>query len=172
MLDWEVGDCCESLQVEILALRQCPKRLWLELHKPHLRGHSGATAGRLKVGHGVGDVARRLYDPRGQGIVIDVQSQGFFHALERSKAALERAQPVFEAGFAAEGALAFADVMLPVRRRKGLEWRMVEVKSSISVKDTDRDDIAIQSLVTRAAGVRLASISVACRRPDRTSSGM
>lgn len=39
---------------------------------------------------------------------------------------------------------------------------MVEVKSSTSVKDTDRDDIAIQSLVSRAAGVPLASISVAC----------
>jgi Domain of unknown function(DUF2779) len=146
---------------KLLALRQCPKRLWLELHKPHLREQSAPAAGRLKVGHAVGVVARRLYDPKAQGIVIDVQSQGMSRALERSKAALESAQPVFEAGFAADGALAFADVMLPVRRRKGLEWRMVEVKSSVSVKDTYRDDIAIQSLVSRAAGVRLASISVA-----------
>jgi hypothetical protein len=62
---------------------------------------------------------------------------------------------------AAQGVLAFADVMLPVRRRKGLEWRMVEVKSSTSVKDYHRDDIAIQSLVSRAADVHLASISLA-----------
>ena len=55
---------------------------------------------------------------------------------------------MLEAGFAAERALAFADVMLPVLRRKGLEWRMVEVKSSTSVKDTDQNDIAIQSLAT------------------------
>jgi hypothetical protein len=146
---------------KLLALRQCPKRLWLEIHKPHLREHSAPTASRLKAGHGVGDVARRLYDPKGRGIVIDAQSEGFSQALERSKAVLESAQPVFEAGFAAQGALAFANIMLPVRRRKGLEWRMVEVKSSASVKDTYRDDIAIQSLVSRAAGVRLASISVA-----------
>jgi CRISPR/Cas system-associated exonuclease Cas4 (RecB family) len=146
---------------KLLALRQCPKRLWLELHKPHLRESSAPAAARLKVGRVVGAVARRLYDPKGQGMVIDVQSEGFSHALERSKTVLESAQPVFEAGFAAEGALTFADIMLPVRRRKGLEWRMVEVKSSVSVKDTYRDDIAIQSLVSRAAGVHLASISVA-----------
>jgi hypothetical protein len=105
---------------KLLALRQCPKRLWLELHKPHLGEHSAPAAGRLKVGHAVGEVARRLFDPKGQGIVIGVQGQNFLRAFERSKAALESAQPVFEAGFAAEGALAFADVMLPVRRRKGL----------------------------------------------------
>ena len=146
---------------KLLALRQCPKRLWLEIHRPHLREQSAPTAGRLKVGHAVGDVARRLYDPMGRGIVIDAQSESFSQALERSKAVLESAQPVFEAGFAALGALVFADVMLPVRRRKGLEWQIIEVKSSTSVKDYHRDDIAIQSLVSRAAGVPLASISLA-----------
>jgi hypothetical protein len=151
---------------KLLALRQCPKRLWLELHKPHLHRDSAPTVGRLKVGHEVGDVARRLYDPKGQGIVIDAQSEGFSQALERSRAVLESAQPVFEAGFAAQGALAFADVMLPIRRRRGLEWRMVEVKSSTSVKDYHRDDIAIQSMVSRAAGVPLASISVAYINKD------
>jgi hypothetical protein len=151
---------------KLLAFRQCPKRLWLEIHKPYLREDSPPTAGRLKIGHTVGEVARRLYDPKGQGIVIDAQSEGFFLALERSKAVLENAQPVFEAGFAAQGALTFADVMLPVRRRKRLEWRMVEVKSSTSVKDYYRDDIAIQSLVSRAAGVHLASISLAYINKD------
>ncbi|SEP41523.1 Predicted nuclease, RecB family [Rhodospirillales bacterium URHD0017] len=146
---------------KLLALRQCPKRLWLEIHKPHLREHSGPIEARLKVGHRVGDVARRLYDPKGRGIVIDAQNEGFSKALERSQAVLVSAQPVFEAAFAAEGALAFVDVMLPIRRRKELEWRMVEVKSSTSVKDYHRDDVAIQSLVSRAAGVPLASMSLA-----------
>src|SRR5690349_376470 len=144
-----------------MALRQCPKRLWLEINKPHLRQHSAATAGRLKAGHKVGDVARRLYDPKGRGIAIDARSKWSPQALERSKTALESAQPVFEAGFAAEGALAFSDIMLPARRGKRLEWRMIEVKSATSIKDGDRDDIAIQSLVARAAGVALVSVSVA-----------
>lgn len=158
-----VGNLSKS---QILALRQCPKRLWLEIHKPHLREGSAPNAGRLKAGHEVGEIGRRIYDPKGRGILIDAQSEGYAPAINRSKTVLESAQPVFEAGFTAQGALTFADLMLPIRRRKGLEWRMIEVKSSTSVKDHHRDDIAIQSFVARSAGVPLASISVAYINKD------
>ena len=40
--------------------------------------------------------------------------------------------PVFEAGFQANGALAFADVMLPELDGGQPVWRMIEVKSSSS----------------------------------------
>ena len=59
---------------KLLALRQCPKRLWLEIHRPDLRGDSAATQASFQVGHQVGDIARRIYDPEGLGAVIDVQS--------------------------------------------------------------------------------------------------
>ena len=51
--------------------------------------------------------------------------------------------------------------MLPVGREPKHSWRMVEVKSSTSVKDYHHDDIAIQAFVTLAAGVRLVSIALA-----------
>ncbi len=146
---------------KLLAYRQCARRLWLEVHRSDLRADSAATEVSFAVGHQVGDIARRLYDPKGKGVLIDPQADGFEAAFSRTKELLQSAQPVFEAGFRAEGALALADVMLPVRRSGKLGWRMVEVKSSTSVKDYHRDDAAVQSFVARASGVPLTGIALA-----------
>lgn len=146
---------------KLLAYRQCPKRLWLEVHRNDLRQDSAATQASFEVGHQVGDIARKLYDPKNRGVLVDLQTEGFETALHRSQALLESSQPIFEAGFQAEGALAFADVLLPGRKAGQRVWRMVEVKSSTTVKDYHRDDTAIQALVARSAGVPLASIALA-----------
>ena len=89
------------------------------------------------------------------------QTEGYAETLERTRTLLATAQPLFEAGFSAEGAIAFADIMLPVERDGKLEWRMVEIKSSTSVHDYQRDDVAIQAFVARSAGAPLSSISLA-----------
>ena len=111
---------------KLLAFRQCPKRLWLEVHQPELREDSPATKASFTVGHQVGDIARKLYDPKSKGALIDPQSEGFDAAFERTQELLQTAQPIFEAGFRAEGALAFADVMQPVKKAAnslGAWWR-------------------------------------------------
>jgi len=146
---------------KLLAYRQCPKRLWLEAHRPDLREDSTATQASFVVGHQVGDIAQRLYDPKGNGILIDPKAEGFEAMFARTRDLLQSAQPIFEAGFRAEGALALADVMLPVRKAGKLAWRMVEVKSSTSVKDYHRDDAAVQSLIARSSGVPLTGIALA-----------
>lgn len=145
---------------KLLAYRQCSKRLWLELHRPELRDDSSAQAG-FNVGYTVGELARALYDPKGQGTLIDVNRQGFDGAFAQTRALLDLPKPIFEAGFSAGGALAFADVMLPVKTSTGTAWRMVEVKSSGSIKDYYLDDTTIQCFVAREAEVRLVRISVA-----------
>jgi hypothetical protein len=142
---------------KLMAYRQCPRRLWLEVHKPELREDDSVTQASFQVGHQVGDIARRLYDPEGDGVLIDIQQEGFEGAFARTKDLLTKKQPIFEATFTAEGALALSDVMLPVRHG----WRMVEVKSSTSVKDYYYEDVAVQSFVARAAGVPLESIALA-----------
>ena len=142
---------------KLLAFRQCPKRLWLEIHAPQLREDSGATLANYATGHQVGDIARQIYDPAQHGQLIDPQVEGFDEAFARTQTLLRARQPIFEAGFRAEGALAFADVLLPA----GKQWRMVEVKSSTSVKDYHRDDAAVQAFVARACGVPLQSIALA-----------
>lgn len=113
------------------------------------------------MGHQVGEVARRLYDPKGKAALVDAQADGFKEAFARTSGLLETAQPIFEAGFSAAGANAFADIILPVKRQGGMAWRMVEVKSSTSVKDYHNDDVAFQAFVARSAGLQLSSISLA-----------
>jgi hypothetical protein len=146
---------------KLITFRQCPKRLWLEIHKPELREDSGATTASFAVGHKVGDIARELYDPKRAGVVFELQQEGFDAVFARTQTFLGGTRPMFEAGFSAAGALAFADVMLPVRRRGQRSWRMIEVKSSSKLKDYHRDDVAIQAFVARSAGVQLASVSLA-----------
>ncbi len=146
---------------KILAYRQCPKRLWLEIHKPDLRDDSGSEA-VFAIGHEVGDVARKIYDPDGRGVLIDVEELGHGEALARSAVLLRDGQtPVFEAGMAAGGALAYADVMLPDLSDGRVAWKMIEVKSSTGVKDYHRDDIAVQTFIAASSGVRLSSVSLA-----------
>lgn len=146
---------------KLIAFRQCPKRLWLELHQPQLREDSKSTQAIFKTGHEVGAMAQRLYDPAGQAEIINLHAEGVGPAIERTKSLMQGDAPIFEAGFAGGGAMAFADVMLPVVKDGRAAWRMVEVKSSASVKDYYLDDIAIQSFVAREAGVRLAGVSIA-----------
>ncbi len=146
---------------KLIAFRQCPKRLWLEVHHPELREDSAGTVARYSTGNQVGAVARQVYDPDGQGQLIDIKREGFDGALARSRELLRSAQPIFEAGFSAAGALAFADVLLPLRKKGKTVWRMIEVKSSTSVKDYHREDIAIQTYVAKAAGIPLDTVSLA-----------
>ena len=146
---------------KLLAFRQCPKRLWLEVHRLELREDSSATQASFTVGTQVGDIARKLYDPKGKGTLIDPQAEGFEAAFERTQELLQTAQPIFEAGFRAEGALSFADVMQPVKKGGKLCWRMVEVKSSTSVKDYHLDDAAVQAFLALSSGVPLTAIALA-----------
>lgn len=151
---------------KLLAFRQCERRLWLEIHRPTLRQDDSASVASFSTGHEVGELARRLYDPLGKGVLIDLETESFDAAFTRSHALLTTPQPIFEAGFASTGALSFADILLPVPKRGERRWRMVEVKSSTSVKDYHRDDVAIQSHVVRAAGVALDGVAIA--HLDRT----
>jgi hypothetical protein len=146
---------------KLLAFRQCARRLWLEVHRPDLREDSATTQASFAVGHAVGEIARRLYDPNGKGVLIDVQADGIAAALARTQVLLQSAQPIFEAAFEGEGALALADILLPVRKGGKRAWRMVEVKSATGVKDYHRDDAAVQAFVARASGVPLARIALA-----------
>lgn len=115
---------------KLVAFRQCAKRLWLEVHRPELRQDSATSLAAYRTGHEVGEIAQRLYDPQGLGEIIDFKKEGLAAALERTRSLLQSGRPIFEAGFAAEGALAFADVLLPDQTDGQAGWRMVEVKSS------------------------------------------
>lgn len=146
---------------KLLALRQCPKRLWLEVHRPDLLEYSTEIDARIQTGFQVGEIAQKIYDREVQAVRIDVQVDGFDGAFKRTAELLRTRQPIFEAGFSAGGALTFADIMLPEQNGAELVWHLIEVKSSTSVKDYHYDDLAIQAFAVKAAGIPLASIALA-----------
>ncbi|MES2631830.1 MAG: DUF2779 domain-containing protein [Pseudomonadota bacterium] len=151
---------------KLIAFRQCPKRLWLEVHQPELRSDSAGTQASFAVGHSVGSIARKLYDTTGAGVELDLGVIGMPSLLNQTRELLTGRQPIFEAGFSVtigteQAALALADVLLPDAHGNATSWRMVEVKSSTKVKDYHRDDAAIQHYVATQAGVPLSAIAVA-----------
>ena len=144
----------------IAAFLQCPKRLWLEVHRPELREETPAMQAAFAVGHRVGDLARAEY-PHGVLVAHDDDLRG---ALRQTSElfARSRRMPVFEATFQHAGVLVRADVMIPARRG----WHMAEVKSTGEPKPYHLNDLAVQTWVARGAGVRVERATV--RHIDKT----
>jgi hypothetical protein len=148
---------------KLIAYRQCPKRLWLEVHRPELREDSAQTQAIFEIGHRVGDLARQLYDPKNKGSFLDIQKLGVGGVIDATRELLPQRQMIFEAGFSigtrARGALALADILRP--HSDGHSWSMVEVKSSTKVHAYHEDDAAIQYHVATLAGISLKSLKLA-----------
>ena len=153
----------DALVLQIQAGRHAPmpKRLWLDVFHPELNVQSLRSEKAFRAGHQVGEIARRIYDPEQSGNLIDLVPGRLDSAFSETIELLKGRRPIFEAGFSAAGAHAFADVMLPEGCTCRKFWRMVEVKSTTSVKDYQRDDVAIQAFVARSAGIPLSSVAVA-----------
>lgn len=137
----------------ILAHRQCPKRLWLQIYKPELIETDTAVEARLAAGSHVGEVARDLYPG---GLLIDSDDLGQCLA-DTNQALASSPRPLFEATFQYDGVLVRADLLLPDENG----YRLAEVKSSVKVKDYHFDDAAVQAWVARKAGVALTRIEIA-----------
>jgi CRISPR/Cas system-associated exonuclease Cas4 (RecB family) len=145
---------------KILAYLQCPKRLWLEVHQPGLRADSNATTASFAAGHAVGDVARKIYDPDDKGIFLDIKALGLRGLIAATQTALAERKVIFEAGFQANGTLSLADILIPVDEGSD-SWRMVEVKSSTTVKEYHIKDLTVQAAIATHAGIRLNEVAVA-----------
>ena len=135
----------------ILAHRQCPRRLWLQVHRPELMPREPDAS--MAEGTQAGVVVRDLF-PGGAVIGSGDLSQ----ALTLTAAWLtERSCPLFEATFQADGVQIRADLLLP--EESG--WRMIEVKSSTSVKDHHYLDTAVQAWVLEQTGLPVLRWEVA-----------
>jgi predicted RecB family nuclease len=110
----------------------------------------------MEQGREVGMHARQLF-PGG----VEVVSEGGLDQAIRTTRELvaNREVPaIFEGVFEHEGVLVRVDVL---HRRRDGRWRLVEVKSSTSVKEEHLDDVGIQRRVVSRCGVDLASVCLA-----------
>ena len=137
----------------LLLHRQCPKRLWLKVHRPELEEIDDGNQARFATGTYVGELAQQLYP---DGVLIDGDDLGQAVIDTQTILAGEK-RTIFEATLQADGLLIRADLMLPDDNG----YRMVEVKSSTKVKDYHLTDAAIQSWVAQQANLSLTSVEIA-----------
>lgn len=144
----------------ITAFEQCPKKLWLGVHRHDLADWDESAQGRFNVGNAVGDIACALHP---EGVMVEA-TPNLSAALEETAQLLadNHPGPIFEATFQHEGVLVRVDVL---SRSGAGQWHAAEVKSSASVKDYHRGDLATQVWVMRGAGLALSGASI--RHIDR-----
>lgn len=62
---------------KLLAYRQCPKRLWLEIYSRDLIDLAAGSQSAMMQGHEVGAIARKIYDQEERGHFLDLEILGF-----------------------------------------------------------------------------------------------
>ena len=136
---------------------QCLKRLYWQVHQPELAAEpDAATEAIMGQGREVGMLARQLFPG---GVEVD-GSGGLDNAIRttRELVANREIPAVFEGTFENSGVLVRVDVL---QRRRDHRWRLIEVKSTTSLKEVHLDDVGIQSRVVSRSGLDLASVNLA-----------
>jgi predicted RecB family nuclease len=136
---------------------QCLKRLYFQVHQPELASEPDAAAEAIiQQGRDVGLLARELF-PGG----VEVRSdRGLDQAIRatRKLVANREIPAIFEGAFEDGGVLVRVDVL---HRRADGRLRLIEVKSSASLKEEHLDDVAIQYRVLSRCGLDVGSCCVA-----------
>ena len=132
---------------------QCDKRVHLSInHRDLATPPDNAQQAIFDQGTHLGELARQRWS--GGRLV---KAKYFEHDKAVAETQLLIADPsvevIFEAGFTELGVRIRADVM--IRAEDGTSWDLIEVKGSTGPKPVHDADIAIQTLVMSAAGIRL-----------------
>lgn len=133
---------------------QCPKYLWITLHKKELIPKiTEKTQHLFDQGHEIGELAKTLFP---KGIEIGGNYWEFEESHKKSIEALKLRKPLFEAGFLAnfdkEKVYSRADILMPVGKD---EWDIIEVKSSTKVEDVNVHDVSFQRYCYEKAGLKI-----------------
>lgn len=161
--NWRVHTLTKSL---FTAGLQCPKLLWWKVHEPNAVELQPdiVLQDRFDQGAQVGALARELFK---DGALIGYAGSRE-ERVAKTKTAMGERKPIFEGTFESAGIQVRTDVLLP----EGVTgWRLIEVKSSSSLKDEHIPDAAVQAWVLRDNGIDVTGAEVIhlnkeCRHPD------
>ena len=130
---------------------QCPKLLWMTQKKKDQKTPvDAATQARFDEGHVVGDLAKQLF-PGGKEVVFN--SKDYIGMVNTTKELIDSGcTTIYEATFKVDNVFVRADILY----KSDNGWELYEVKSSTSVKDYHRNDLAIQMHVLNKAGLKLS----------------
>jgi len=127
---------------------QCPKSLYLDRHRPELRGAATPELEALFAsGHEVGVYAHMLFPG---GVVVPFDGLSKDEQLAKTRDEIDReTKAIYEAAFSHDDVFVKADIIV---RNRG-SWDLYEVKSATSVKEHYWDDVAIQYYVLAGCGI-------------------
>jgi hypothetical protein len=139
----------------IAAFEQCPRRLWLQVHRRELADWGEGTEALFAIGNEVGEVACALHP---NGVMIESEPD-LAAALETTARLIaeDHPGPLFEATFMHRGVLVRVDVM---ERLPDGGWHVAEVKSSTAPKDYHVGDLATQVWVLQGCSIDVRSAAI------------
>jgi len=138
---------------KLMAWRQCPKRLWLEVNGAEL---AEVRTERLARGQSVGAVAREVFGGPAS-VLIDRSAMSLVDARRVTADLIAKRHTVFEGAFGDDELTVFADIVRPDEGG----WELIEVKDAGSVKPHHLDDAAIQTAAAMRTDTPPSRISVA-----------
>lgn len=151
----------------VMAGLQCHKLLWWMVHEP--TAPELQPDGNLRTvmdrGTRVGEIARSHVPG---GVLIELPHDAYEERIALTRKSLEDGAPaVYEASFRAGGVFVAVDIL----KRDERGFRLIEVKSTTSVKDHQIPDVAIQAYVLRQNGLEITATEIMhlnreCTYPD------
>lgn len=146
---------------------QCHRQLWWRVHEREAAelGVDRTQQAIFDQGARVGEAAREHVPG---GVLIDGPHDRYDEKIAATQAAIAAgAKVVYEASFQADGVFVAVDILEKIRGG----WRVIEVKSTLSVKEQHLPDLAVQVHVLREAGLDVRKAEVMflnreCRFPD------
>jgi len=145
---------------------QCHRLLWWQVHEPDALElvRDLGTQARMDTGVRVGELAR-TYVPGGTSVGFTYQQVAEKLALTQQLLAAGNGV-IYGASFEADHVFVEVDIL----ERDGDGWRVIEVKSTTSVKGEHLPDAAVQTWVVERAGLRVNRVELmhlngACRYP-------
>lgn len=135
---------------------QCAKSLYFDRFNSELRKPADAQIlQRYKTGHDVGLLARQLF-PNG----VEAYNKDIANLQEATQMTnyliSNNGGPIYEGAFIAGNLLAITDILVPGEEG----WNLYEVKSAMSISETNIDDLAFQFYVLTKAGVKIEDIFI------------
>jgi hypothetical protein len=131
---------------------QCHKRLYLQVHQRELAAQPDeATQAKLDQGIEVGRLARGMFP---DGVLVEAEHTELAKALTQTSRLVADGKDIFEATFDHQKVLVRVDVLQRIGKSK--RWRLIEVKSSASLKDYHLPDVVIQRFVLEGLGFKVA----------------
>jgi hypothetical protein len=159
----------------VMAGLQCHRKLWWQAHEPWADELVPDASLRAVFDQGsrVGALAR---DYVAGGVLVQFEPRRRRQALAHTAQLIAGdTTAIYEAAFEHDGVLAVVDILerLPTLGGATVEraWSLIEVKSTLEVKQAHLSDVAVQTLIARRSGcdvrrVELMHLNRDCRYPD------